>query len=224
VHLLKHKGLIYIEVPCFDWICKHKAWFDIFYEHVNYFRVSDFYRFFGKVYKSGWLFGKQYCYVIADLSSLRLPKFDQQDSIDCLTNFFPSLDLPHVEKNYQRVAWGGASKGVIFTLFMARLDQPVNVVIDINPAKQGKYLPATGLLVQSPEKALLDLPEHSVIFVMNSNYLEEIIEIAGKHYRYILIDHDGSPGLMVISLSNQRNKLEFLLGNYRNLKSHKPAS
>jgi hypothetical protein len=29
------QGRIYIEVPCFDWICRHRAWFDIFYEHVN---------------------------------------------------------------------------------------------------------------------------------------------------------------------------------------------
>ena len=28
-------GKIYIEVPCFDWICLHSAWFDIFYDHVN---------------------------------------------------------------------------------------------------------------------------------------------------------------------------------------------
>ena len=29
-------GKVYLEVPCFDWICQHRAWFDIFYEHVNY--------------------------------------------------------------------------------------------------------------------------------------------------------------------------------------------
>ena len=34
-------GAIYIEVPCFDWICAHRAWFDVFYEHVNYFRLAD---------------------------------------------------------------------------------------------------------------------------------------------------------------------------------------
>lgn len=37
-----HAGRIYIEVPCFDWIREHNAWFDIFYEHVNYFRLDDF--------------------------------------------------------------------------------------------------------------------------------------------------------------------------------------
>lgn len=44
------KGLIYIEVPCFDWICEHKAWFDIFYEHVNYFRLSDFNKIFSTIH------------------------------------------------------------------------------------------------------------------------------------------------------------------------------
>lgn len=43
-------GAIYIEVPCFDWIGRHRAWFDIYYEHVNYFRLADFHRMFEKVY------------------------------------------------------------------------------------------------------------------------------------------------------------------------------
>ena len=32
-------GKLYIEVPCFYWICQHRAWLDIFYEHANYFRL-----------------------------------------------------------------------------------------------------------------------------------------------------------------------------------------
>lgn len=35
------------------------------------------------------------------------------------------------------------------------------MLIDINPAKQGKYLLASGLLVQSPEEALAKLPRGS---------------------------------------------------------------
>ena len=34
-------GLIYIEVPCFEWVLKKRTWFDVFYEHVNYFRLED---------------------------------------------------------------------------------------------------------------------------------------------------------------------------------------
>ncbi|HET9943059.1 MAG TPA: class I SAM-dependent methyltransferase, partial [Terriglobia bacterium] len=67
------EGRIYIEVPCFEWICEHRAWFDIFYEHVNYFRMADFNRMFGTVLESGRLFSGQYLYVVAELASLRRP-------------------------------------------------------------------------------------------------------------------------------------------------------
>ena len=66
--------MIYIEVPCFDWIIEHGAWFDIFYEHVNYFRLDDFRRAFGKVIHAGRSFGGQYLSVIADLDTLRVPR------------------------------------------------------------------------------------------------------------------------------------------------------
>jgi 2-polyprenyl-3-methyl-5-hydroxy-6-metoxy-1,4-benzoquinol methylase len=55
-HANRGEGLIYIEVPCFDWICQRRAWFDIFYEHVNYFRLSDFQRMFDNIVDSGHLF------------------------------------------------------------------------------------------------------------------------------------------------------------------------
>ena len=65
---------------------------------------------------------------------------------------------------------------------------PVAAVIDINPAKQGKYLAATGLQVQSPEQALAGLPEGVDIYVMNPNYLSEIRELSGNKYNYIEVD------------------------------------
>ena len=67
--------------------------------------------------------------------------------------------------------WGGASKGVIFAMLKERAGQPVDFAIDINPAKQNAYLPATGLFVESPAAAMTKLPKGSTVFVMNSNYL-----------------------------------------------------
>lgn len=178
-------GKIYIEVPCFDWICEHRAWFDIFYEHVNYFRISDFHRMFGSVIESGHLFGGQYLFVVAELATLREPKINPEDSVTFPQNFAGSLT-----ESKQTAIWGGASKGVIFSLLKARAGQPVSTVIDINPAKQGKYLPATGLLVQSPSEALATLPKGSTIYVMNSNYLGEIKEMSNNAYQYIEVDHE----------------------------------
>lgn len=182
-----NKGKIYIEVPCFDWIVENQAWFDIFYEHVNYFRLSDFNRMFGDVIESGKLFGGQYIYVVAELDSIQPPVHDvnNQDSL--------TVEVVHniaeLGRTEPAVVWGGASKGVIFSLLRRRAGYEVDMVIDINPAKQGKYLAATGLLVYSPEDAMKKLAEGSTVFVMNSNYIEEIKAMSKNKYNYVGVDY-----------------------------------
>jgi hypothetical protein len=179
-------GKIYIEVPCFDWICKQKAWFDIFYEHVNYFRLSDFKRIFGEIIESGRLFSGQYLYVIAELASLKYPVIDENDRVNYPVDFTAQI----TEQGESGIAiWGGASKGVIFALLKARAGQPVSTVIDINPAKQGKFLPGTGLQVKAPEQGLANLQNGSTIYVMNSNYLEEVKRMSNYCFNCIAIDN-----------------------------------
>lgn len=135
------KGKIYIEVPCFDWICEHRAWFDIFYELV--------------------LFPKDFTDSIS--------KIDRKDSA--------------------KVAiWVGASKGVIFSLMNERAGFPIDIVIDMNPEKQGKYLPGAGLRIYSPEYAISMLPKKSTIYAMNSNYLEEIKLMTDDMFNYRGVD------------------------------------
>ncbi|WP_394560347.1 methyltransferase domain-containing protein [Aquipseudomonas alcaligenes] len=183
-------GRIYIEVPCFDWICKHKAWFDVFYEHVNYFRLSDFHRMFSSTVECGHLFGDQYLYVVADLSSLRPPVYDPIDPAPFPNDFIKSINASGVTDSRQCAIWGGASKGVIFSLLKMRAGQTIDAVIDINPAKQGKYLPATGIQVEAPAQALQKLDAGATIIVMNSNYTSEIKAMSNNAYKYIEIDHE----------------------------------
>lgn len=183
------KGKIYIEVPCFDWICEHNIWFDIFYEHVNYFRESDFRRIFGSVIETGKLFGGQYIYVVAELGSVKEPQFDANDQVAFSIETNRSIAVHKGTEQNKVAVWGGASKGVIFALLRNRNGYPVDLIIDINPSKQGKYLPATGLLVCSPEDALAKLPESSTIFVMNSNYMHEVKGLSNNAYQYIGIDY-----------------------------------
>lgn len=181
-------GKIYLEVPCLDWICEHRAWFDIFYEHVNYFRLSDFQRMFGRIVCSGRLFNGQYLYVIADLASLRQSALDMNDRVDFPGDFTRGIADSQC-RSQQTAIWGGASKGVIFALLKERADCPVSLVIDINPAKQGRYLPATGLQIISPQLAMKQLIPGSTIYVMNSNYLEEIKQMSNNAFNYIGVDH-----------------------------------
>ncbi|SEB02917.1 class I SAM-dependent methyltransferase [Paraburkholderia sartisoli] len=184
------RGRIYIEVPCFEWICEHAAWFDIFYEHVNYFRPVDFERMFGVVHESGHLFGGQYQYVVADLASLRTPRYDAGTAVRFPADLGVQKSRNVTDGSHSNggIVWGGASKGVIFALQCAREGLPVSAVIDINPAKQGRYLPTTGLKVKSPDEVLPDLAPGATIYVMNSNYLDEIRAQAGAQFNYIGID------------------------------------
>jgi len=183
-------GRIYIEVPCFKWICDHCAWYDIFYEHVNYFQIHDFHQIFGTIYESGHLFGGQYMYVVADLSTIRQPKFYNKAELP--EEFLNSINqyATQIESLGDKsvAVWGGASKGVIFCLLMQRLGIEIDSVIDINPAKQGKYLAGTGILVQSPVEGIKKLPQGANIFVMNSNYLGEIINLTDNRFNYLTLD------------------------------------
>lgn len=189
-----NSGKIYIEVPCFDWIAQHRAWFDIFYEHVNYFRLNDFKRMFGIIQEGGHVFGGQYLYVVADLTTLRVPKYADDCRADLPPDFLENV-RHHAEALKKRsmgrsAILGGASKGVIFALFMQRAGAPVDIVIDINPAKQGKYLAGSGLRIHSPEEAIALLIPGTDVFVMNSIYLLEIIERSGNQFNYLEIDRE----------------------------------
>lgn len=189
------KGTIYIEVPCFDWICDHRAWFDIFYEHVNYFRIQDFSRMFGHIYDCGHVFGGQYLYVLADLATLRQPVALHGDHVEMPDDFMSGVNRAAVlvrtaTGRKKNVVWGGASKGVIFLLYMQRAGVVIDGVIDINPAKQGRYLAGCGLRVSSPEDSFGYLSASDNIFVMNSNYLDEIVAQSGNRFCYFTVDHE----------------------------------
>lgn len=184
-------GLVYIEVPCFDWILGHKAWFDLFYEHVNYFRLDDFDRIFDRVIESGRIFGEQYLYVIAELSSLRNPAhFATTPSVSIPAGFFDGIDVTasRIDGETRSVIWGGAAKGVMFAHHALARGIKIDFVIDINPAKQSRFLAGSGLQVLSPSAGLEKLLPGDNIIVMNSNYMDEITSLGGGNLNYITVD------------------------------------
>lgn len=187
-----NRGLIYIEVPCLDWIIEHKAWFDLFYEHVNYFRLCDLKSLFGRVLEAGRLFGEQYLYVVADLASLRRPDAAGVAPLHLPVDFSASLAravaIVRRDAGKGSAIWGASSKGVIYSLFLQRAGVAVDQVVDINPAKQGRYLPLSGARVSSPEEAMAALPDGANLFVMNSNYLDEIRRMTADRFTYHAVD------------------------------------
>jgi len=187
------QGKIYIEVPCFDWICENRAWYDVFYEHVNYFRVGDFERIFGKIFHIERTFSGQYISIIADLGSMvgtsesvstgiGFPDFSGE-----VTRFSDEIARWRSASGRKVAIWGAGSKGVIFAVHMSRASAKIDYVIDINVDKIGRYLPCTGIEVVSPERFLVLAERNTRIFVMNPNYLNEIKGLAGSSFDYVCL-------------------------------------
>lgn len=186
-------GRLYIEVPCFEWIVENRAWFDIFYEHVNYFRLDDFHRMFATVYEAGHIFGGQYLYAVVDLASLRIPVFGLpvsfpddfmspiEDLAECIRQFLH-------DTGRRPFAWGASSKGVIFSLMMQRRGMALAGLVDINPAKQGGFAPVSGLPILEPGALAEQAAEGDLLLVMNGNYMSEIREMTDGRYRYVAVD------------------------------------
>ncbi|MET3495552.1 class I SAM-dependent methyltransferase [Variovorax boronicumulans] len=188
-----NQGKIYIEVPCFDWICARCAWFDIFYEHVNYFRVVDFDRMFGRIYEKGHVFGGQYLYVVADLASLRVPVADPRWHIELPANFTAGIDKSRavaLANRGEKAVWGASSKGVIFAHHLRLAGIEFDLAVDINPVKQNRYMAGTGLKIVAPETALKTLPDGALVFVMNSNYFDEILMQSQGKFRLVKVDQN----------------------------------
>jgi hypothetical protein len=78
------------------------------------------------------------------------------------------------------VAIWGAGHQALAVIAMAGIAPSIKYVIDSAPFKQGKYTPATHLLINSPEALLID-PPHAVI-VMAAGYSSEIVGLLKKSY------------------------------------------
>ena len=74
--------------------------------------------------------------------------------------------------------WGGGSKAVAFLTTLAAGDS-VDCVVDVNPFKQGHYLPGSGHEVVGPESLLERRPD--LVIVMNRVYQAEIGEWVRAH-------------------------------------------
>ena len=117
--------------------------------------------------------------------------FDEDDRVEFPYAFLSKVrDQNRTCKKSEVVVWGGASKGVIFSLLKQRMGQEVSVVVDINPAKQGKYLSSTGIQVKAPNDVIPYTQKTATIFVMNSNYLQEIKDMSGDKFNYVSLDDE----------------------------------
>jgi len=174
---------IYIEVPNYDWIVENKTFFDITYEHVNYFSQHALKTLFERsTTEHGLLFDDQYQYVISELSSLNFEFSCNYHSSNwkyiSFNDLFPNIeeDIEHFEneaKGKNVFLWGAATKGCIFLTHCAnknRLIDRIRFVIDQNPKKIGKYLPRSFLEIKSKEDFFKKAKPGDLLLISNPAY------------------------------------------------------
>lgn len=181
---------VFFETPDAKRVLSEGAFWDIYYEHCSYFSPGAHARLFRQagfdVDDLGLVYDEQYIVQSARPSAdRRLPRIPLEDDLDEVRRLAAAFPT-HVEAVKQRwrdillcraeagervVLWGGSSKGVSFLTTLGLQDE-VDCVVDINPYKQGKFMPGTGHEVIAPS-ALSD-HEPSLVIVMNPIYVDEI--------------------------------------------------
>ena len=187
----KDDPLIFVEVPNVMFTLKKSGIWDLIYEHCGYFTSLSLNHLFVEAglypVKVDESFGGQFLCIEAK------PSMDKKKSKLGLQN----LSIQEVEiyvhgfADYYRkkireweeflaemrrsgikpVVWGGGSKGITF-LNVLKSDGVIDYLVDINPYKQGLYVPGTGQQVVSPD--MLAEIDPQVVIVMNPLYMHEV--------------------------------------------------
>lgn len=180
---------LYLEVPTFDWIERHGAFFDLFSEHCSLFTPGSMRHAMVAAELSSievrTAFGGQYLAATA-----RGARSAQAMAAEPRSDFTAARERLLRERDAWRerleglvargplFVWGAAAKGVSIVNQLGIGHERIPCLIDINPSKQGTYVPITGQRVISPaefaERAagLAD----TTVLIMNPNYEREIVQ------------------------------------------------
>jgi len=168
---------------------------DIIYEHVSYFTVpSLFYLFSSCGFKvcevresKNEIFDSIYIGATPKTrtkSSLKPDLKPEADKIKTCVASFAAKSANKIEKESSRIKkllnkknrviiWGAGARGVTFLNILK--DSRIEYAVDINPRKQGKYIPGTGQKIVEPKFLLMHEPDY--VILANSAYENEIKQI-----------------------------------------------
>lgn len=184
-----------IETPTFEWIHRKGTFWDVFYEHCNYFTrpcLEHLCRRVGFKIQRRWLaFGGQYQFLELGLASRKQPLKPPGDTVR-LGDFARLADqrLRRLETRLRRhgaargwAIWGAAAKGVTLA---NRMRLRPRYMIDANVAKQGCFIPGAGVPIIAPDDPRIG--ELALVLIANPNYKKEITSaLRGNRFPGIIL-------------------------------------
>ena len=182
---------IFFDLPDMSRILKEGAFWDIYYEHCNYFTPLSLARLFrsrGFAVTDLWRdYDDQYIMLMAqpagesaggrhaiEATITELVQDVHAFSENCakqINAWKQAIQEILARSGNRIVLWGSGSKGVAF-LTTLQIHDEIARVVDINPHKHGKFMPGTGQEIVAPESLADDPPTH--VIIMNAIYEGEI--------------------------------------------------
>ncbi len=181
---------VFFETPCVEWILRNQVVWDFFYEHCSLFSRDSLCTAFAAsgfaVERVDPVFGGQYLWLQARLVSATQPIEPRDGSavVALAEAYGQSLQklcadwqarLAELQRHGRVALWGAGAKGVT----LANLVDPDRVLldclVDINPAKQGCYVPGSGHAIVAPSD--LVLRQIANVILMNPNYANETLQL-----------------------------------------------
>jgi SAM-dependent methyltransferase len=176
---------LFFETPCVDWILRNQVIWDFFYEHCSLF-TQDSLRTAFELAGLGvdgirHVFGDQYLWLEGRMGGASTHAHSQVAATVAAAHAYAESERSLVEAWRSKISklrakggvalWGAGAKGVTFANLMDPDATEIACVVDLNPQKQGGFVPGAGHPIVSFER----LPEYGVAsaILMNPNYEAE---------------------------------------------------
>ena len=179
---LSEGARVFFETPCVRWILGRFVPWDFFYEHCSLF---DPFSIQVAMLRAGFVspevrhvFGGQYLWTAASAGvAERLPvgvTTTRRLAVEYMTREGRMVSswlalLDGLAGSGDVVVWGAGAKGVTFCNLTDPNCDRIAAVVDINPAKQGRFLAGTGHPIVAPQGS-----EARAVIVLNPNYFAEV--------------------------------------------------
>jgi len=186
--------IVFFQVPNAEYILQDRAFWDVYYEHCSYFTRASLASLFCQngfeILRLSTSYDDQYLAVEARPTEAQSMKARAATSISQVSELATAVAafsqdaqsaaatwLTWLRKEPSRrerpVLWGSGSKAIAFLSTLGIRDE-IRYAVDINPFRQGKFIPGTGQAIVAP--SFLREYRPTAVIAMNPIYIREINE------------------------------------------------
>jgi len=182
---------VFFETPALPWILDTETFWDFFYEHCSYFTAESLTWAFEQagfqVLEAHSAFDAQY--ICVEAKPALANRTAEPAIARCVPDLWSKIEsfLARLKERMEAceekidffnqaggcALWGAGAKGTTLVNLIDPENRRIRFLIDLNPAKQGKFVPGTGHQIVSPEYLKEQKGGITGIVNMNPNYLEE---------------------------------------------------